>query len=456
MKTRAFLVSALLSFILVFSVSAQTDSEVKPEGGNASAEASSTACPYKVTENDNVYLQISNVKLRSEDLPLYPYFYLYGMTEGKQKYISGTHSQAGNQICENVLKPSSFEFYFDKEYQDCILNVHSDWYTGEELVAKGEQFNIAELLKWADDPQNDGKTFTLEISKGNTVELKKGEIKKNRYYYFQIVSYKVTSIDNEYKKYLYEAYKSWVTVSQEGIADKQMNFDKKNFTPETEDTPDFAELSFDNKDNSKREFLLSCKANKTVTFTVENKTGTLDTIELSTDDVIKQLNDCMQKFPNDHTKWFVKCTSKNQSEIELSFEGIRKIYRITTVTIPVTHPTRQNPRYAEKGYAPWMRIYIQREGVPCGIKKDYATPGRRSWDCNVPNDENNRFEIREGIDAHFSLQIKDADTWFYEIALPAISGITDLDFSKKVVYEDLGSDVDKDKRTKVEFEEVKE
>lgn len=449
------MVSALLSFTLVFSVSAQTDSEVKPDGGNASAEASSTACPYKVTENDNVYLQISNVKLRSDDLPLYPYFSLRGMINGEWKYITETYSQEGNQICEKVSKPSNFQIYFDKNCQDYFVNVYSKWHTGNQRVVNGVKFNVEKLLKWADDPQNKDKTFTLEISKGNTIELKKVKIEKDRYY-FQIVSYKITSIDNEYKKHLYESYPSWVTTQQEGFADKKTDFDYQKYTPAVNDTPDFANLSFEKKDKSKGEFLFSCKSNKKVKFTIANKKmGELDTIELSTDEVVKQLNDCMQKFPKDNTKWVVKCSSESQSEIELSFAGISRIYRVTTIKIPMSHPKRQLPDYAQKGKTPLLRVYIRQNDIPCGIDSEYASLSDKAWEGNPKDDKDNRFEIREGINALFSLYIKDANTVWNEVQLVEISEITDLDFSKKVIYEKLDM-LDNDKRSYVKFEEVKD
>ena len=447
MKTRAFLILVLLSFTLVFGVSAQTNSDPKPE--------EMVPCPYKVAENDNVYLQISKVRLRSDNLPLYPYFSLYGMIEGGWKRIAVTSSQEGNQICEEVPKPANFQLFINKECKECFVNVYSKWHTGDELVSRGVKFDTKELFAWADDPQTNDTPYPLEISRGNTIYLKKGEIKNDRYY-FQIVSYRITSIDNDYRKYLYESYKSWVIISLEGASDKWLYFDNKKFTPESKDTPDFADLSLEKYEKPEREFLLSCKADKKVKFTIANKMGTLDMIELSTDEVIKQLNDCMKEFPNDHTRWVVKCSSKNQSEMELSFAGIRRIYRITTVTIPATHSIRQKPRYSEKGYAPKMRIYIQQDGFPCGVNGKYARSPIRSWDCDIPNDSLNRFEIREGVNANFALQIKDKDTFLYEIFLVAISRITDLDFAQKEVYEKPGDDVDKDRRTKVEFEEVKD
>ncbi|MDO4859037.1 MAG: hypothetical protein Q4A17_13965 [Thermoguttaceae bacterium] len=447
MKTSAFLVSALLIFTLVLDVSAQTNNDAKPD--------EMVSCPYKVVENDNVYVQISKVRLRSNNLPLYPYFSLYGMIAGEWKRITTTYSQEGNQICEEVPKPANFQFYINKECKECFVNVYSKWHTEDQLVSRGVKFETKKLFDWANDSQTNDETYSLDISKGNTIYLKKGERKDDRYY-FQIVSYKITSINNDYRKYLYESYKSWMITRLEGASDKWLYFDNKKFIPAAKDTLDFAELSLEKYDKSEREFLLPCKANEKVTFTFANRMGTLDTIELSTEEVIKQFNACMQNFPDDHTKWVVKCTSRNQSEIELSFAGIRRIYRVTTVAIPVTHSIRQKPRYSEKGYAPIMRIYIQQDGLSCCVNGKYARSSIRSWDCDIPNDRLNRFEIREGVNANFALQIKDKDTKFYEIDLVGISEIKDLDFSKKVVYEKLGSDIDEDKRTKVKFEEVKD
>ena len=420
------------------------------------AEPDNAPCPYKVTKDDKIYLQLSNVKVNLKNIPLQPYFSLYQIQDSSETHYKTTSVQAGNQINEKVANPTSYQIYFDfeSEQKDYRLDVLSDW--GNKVVAKGESFNIAGLIQWVKNPVNRGKTFELEISKGNTVGLKLNTVSSERYYYFDIVSYKIKNIDEDFYKYVIASYQPWLSYPTKTdtlyVYPDPKNIDRE---PATGATPEGVKLAFDNT-VSYSELLFPCALNNTITFTIANKMGELGKIKLSAYEVRKQLNDCMKKFPEDHTKWVVKFTDDNNSEIELSFEGIRRIYRITSVSIPDGNPARENPRYKEKGYAPWMRIYIQQNGVPCGLESEYARLGRRTWEGNVPNDKYNRFEIREGTNAKFSLQIKDADTWFWEIFLLGISNIKDLDFVQGKVYEKLGKDFAPIKRTFVEFEEVKQ
>ena len=451
-RTSLTLVISLLVCILTAGAFAQTNPSVlKPADSTlevresdvqpVQSENANGQCPYKVVPGDKVYLQIKNVKLRSDNLPLYPYFRIYGKNGDNWECITQTWSQDGYQICEKVQNPARFKFYVDNTCKESFIHVYSDY--GNLLAARGIVFKTNKLIQWAKNPQNKGQKLKLNISKGNDIELKFNYVKKDRYYYFEIVSYKITKLEKQYIKYFHDSYKS------------KLILNKTEFTPEKIDIGANSVLLLTY--NNKSEALLSCKPNLKYNFTAKNSLGNIDTIELFTNEIVKQLNDCMQKYPDDHTKWVVKCVSKQKSEIELSFAGIHRIYCITTVSIPSKHSRRQDPRYIEKGYAPWMRVYIQQNGEPCGINSKYARTGRRAWDCDVPNDKYNRFRIREGINLRFSLQIKDADTWAYEIALVEISGIKDLDFAKGIIYEKIDSIMDDDdKRTKIQFEEVKE
>ncbi|MBQ3350113.1 MAG: hypothetical protein IJG38_06905 [Thermoguttaceae bacterium] len=431
--------------------SVKSEKVIEPE---QYTEPDNSPCPYKVTKDDKIYLQLSSVKIDLKNIPLQPYFSLYQIQNTGEKHFKTTSAQAGNQINKNVAYPTKYQIYFDfeSEQKDYRLDVLSDW--GDHVVAKGATFNIGRLIKWVQNPVNRGGTFELEISKGNTVGLKLNTVSSERYYYFDIVSYKITKIDEDFYKYVIASYQPWVNYSTN--TNTLYVYPKTaNREPATEATPEGVKLTFDNT-VSNSELLFSCGLNNAVTFTIANKMGEQGHIQLSAYEVRKQLNDCMKKFPEDHTKWVVKFTDGNNSEIELSLAGIRKIYRITSVSIPVGNPARDNPRYSEDGYAPWLRIYIQQNGVPCGLESEYATPGRRAWEGNIPNDKYNRFEIREGTNAKFSLQIKDADTWFYEIFLIGISDIKDLDFAQKNIFEKLSKQYAKEKRAVIEFEEVKQ
>lgn len=427
-----------------------------PEETTPTEVPAESACLYKVTNNDKVYFQISKVNLRSDNLPLKPFFRVYGKNGTEWKKVSETSSQDGNQICNDVQKPSSFRFYIDKGYQDYKIDVHSKLFKDDNIaIAQGTPFNVEQLLKWTEHPYNRGRTYYLTISNGNLIGLKNVEINQGQYYY-EIVSYKLTSVDDSYKKHFYESYDLWVETKQENAVVIKFNYDKddKIFKPATPNASDHAELFLNNYDKNKRDFLLSCAADIKISFSFANDKGILDSIELSSDDIVKQLNDCMKRHPDNHSQWVVKCVSKQNSEIELCFNGIQRIYRVTTVSIPLGHSTRNLKDY--EGKAPEIRVYIQQNGDPCGISSQYATTGRRSWDCDIPNNNKNRFQIREGISARFSLQIKDP-VWFSEKALVDISGIKDLDFAKGEVYEKLDPRMDDDeKRTRIQFEEVKE
>lgn len=411
------------------------DSTVTPTDSEEAApteEPEESSRPYKVTNNDNVYLQISKVNLRSDNLPLKPFFQIYAKDGGEWKRVSDTWSQDGNQICKDVQKPSSFKFYIDKAYEDYKIDVHSKWFKDDNLpVAQGTPFNVEQLLKWTDHPYNRGRTFYLKISNGNVVGLKNVEIKQERYYY-EIVSYEITSIDDNYKKYFYESYESWVETKQEDVVVNKHKYYKgdKTFKPAAQNAPDHAEMFLNNYEKNKREVLLSCAANKKVSFSFANDKGALDSIELSTNDIVKQLNDCMKKYPDDYTKWVVKGSSKQNSDIELCFGGIQRKYRPVRILIPKGNPIRSKTKYA-KGDAPKFRFYIERDGQSV----EWYQWGKKGWD--ISNDENDYFEIREGIPNKYSIRLYDHDTFWFtpQLHLTDFSEITDLDFKKGVVTE---------------------
>ena len=467
-RTSLTLVISLLVCIMTTGAFAQTNPSVlKPEDStleprendvqSAPLVVNQPACSpgipnrYKVVPDDKVYLQISNVKLRADNLPINPFFRIFGGNGKNWMYITQTYSQAGNQICEKVAKPSNFQFFIDSTYQDCFINVFSKLHTGDQLVARGVSFKTAPLIQWA-IPQNIGKTYPnpLVISKGNTIKLKFISVANNNTrYYFEIISYEITSLEKSFVESIQNSYNSF---------EPKLNFNGKEYSPEScvINSKSLPMLSFTNK---KPEVLLSCNLNGTYTFSVKNNQGLIDTIVLPTNEITKQLNDCIKRYPEDYKKWIVKCVSKHNSELELSFAGIRRVYCVTTVKIPKIHDKHEFNRYAEKGYSPWLRVYIRQNALPCGIKSDYAKSGIRAWNCDFPNDENNRFLIREGVKSRFSLQICDADTWAYEISLVEITGLTDLDFKKGIIYEEpvteeYGYNVDS--LTRIQVEEVKE
>ena len=445
-RTSLTLVISLLVCTLTAGTFAQTlppeDStlEARPSDLQSSAQAENAngQCAYRVTPNDKVYLQINNVKLRSDDLPqvnnlpLDPYFYVYGKSGEDWKYISGTSSQAGKQVCEKVPYPSRFQFYIDNTYQECFINVYSDY--GNRLVARGVKINVNPLLNWAKNPNRKANdTFKLDISNGNTIDLKFDYVTKNRYYYFEIVSYAITSINRP-----------------------KVKFNDKEYLPDSVVTnaKSVQTLSFNSKES---EFLATCRPNRVYTFPIVNDQGIIDTIKLPTNEIVKQLNECMKKYPKDYKKWVVKCVSKHNSELELGFSGIRRVYGVTTVNFPRIHGKHEYDRYAEKGYSPWLRVYVRKNGIPCGINSNYAKSGQRSWNCDFPEGKDNRFVIREGIKARYSIQICDADTWMYEISLVEITGIKDLDFTKGIISEKPATEYEtEEKLAKIYFEEIEE
>lgn len=391
-RTSLTLVFSLLVCTLTVCAFAQNSQVLPPEDSTlearpsdlqpAQAENANGQCPYKVVSGDKVYLQIKNVKLRSDNLPLYPYFNVYGKNGDDLKKISGTWSQDGNQICEKVEKPSSFLFYFDNTYQDYSIDVHSKWHKDDQLVAKGVTFNSAPLIQWAKNPQNAGKIYPtpLEISKGNTITIKFDYSKKDRYYYFEIVSYKITNIDNEYKKYLYEAYQTWLVTKQEGVEDKWLYYYKgdKVFNPSSGNAQDYAEIAQNRYNKEQRELLFPCAEGNNVKFlfSFNGKEYCLDTVNLTTEDVIKQLNECIQKYPDDPTKWAVKCVSKQKSEIELNFAGgLEKKTEGGTKDSVKSEKVKEPEQYTEPDNSPCPykvtkddKIYLQLSSVKIDLK----------------------------------------------------------------------------------------
>ncbi len=432
-RTSLTMVISLLVCILTTGAFAQTNPSVlKPEDSTLEARPSDLQpaqvgnangqCAYKVVPGDKVYLQIKNVKLRSDNLPLYPYFYVFGMKDGSGVLVRKTSSQEGYQICTKVPIPSRFLLYFDNTYDEHFINVYSDY--GDQLVARGVKFKTKALLNWAKNTQNAGKIYPnpLEISKGNTIKLKFDYSKKDRYYYFEIVSYEITNLDKQYVKYLHDSYKT------------KLSLNSTEFTPEKIDigSNSVPLLTF----NNKSEVLLSCKPNLKYVFTAKNSLGVIDTIELFTNEVVKQLNDCMQKYPYDRTKWVVKCVSKQKSEIELSFAGIPRHYILDAIVIPRGNPIQADPVYGN-GYAPKYYIEI--------IKKGETKP-KKYWDqsqgwivkLNIPEP----IIVREGMGEEFTIKI---ENWFTPPNSPhkgnkpiyTFLNIRDTDLKKRVLVQKL-------------------
>ena len=378
--------------------------------------------------------------MRSDNLPLYPYFRIYGKNGDNWERIAQTWSQDGYQICEKVQNPARFLFYIDKTYQEFYIDVHSKWHYGDQLVAKGISVNAANLLKWADDSQNKDKTYKLEISKGNTIELKFDYVKKDRYYYFEIVSYKITNLDNEYKKYLYEAYQTWLLTKQNGVEDKCLYYKKgdKVFSPATANAPDYADIAQNRYNKEQRELLFSCTEGNNVKFmfSFDSKKYSLDTVELTTEEVVKQLNDCMKKYPKDHTKWIVKSVSKKNSEIILSFAGIPRKYILDAIVIPPGNPIQADPVYGN-GYAPKYYIEITKKG---DMKSKSYKDNSQGWivKLNIPEP----VIVREGMGEEYSIKI---ENWFTPPYSPlkgnkpiyTFRSIKDTDLKKRTLVQEL-------------------
>ncbi len=405
--------------------SVKSEKVIEPE---QYTEPDNSPCPYKVTKDDKIYLQLSSVKIDLKNIPLQPYFSLYQIQNTGEKHFKTTSAQAGNQINKNVAYPTKYQIYFDfeSEQKDYRLDVLSDW--GDHVVAKGATFNIGRLIKWVQNPVNRGGTFELEISKGNTVGLKLNTVSSERYYYFDIVSYKITKIDEDFYKYVIASYQPWVNYSTN--TNTLYVYPKTaNREPATEATQEGVKLTFDNT-VSNSELLFSCGLNNAVTFTIANKMGEQGQIQLSAYEVRKQLNGCMKKFPEDHTKWVVKFTDSNNSEIELSFEGIQRKYRPVRIVIPKGNPIRSKSKYAN-GDAPKFRFYIERDGQSV----EWYQWDKKGWD--ISNDEDDDFEVREGLSNKYSIRIYDYDTYLFtsQLHLTDISDISDLDLKKGKVTE---------------------
>ena len=434
-RTSLTLVISLLVCSLTAGAFAQTNPSVLKPGDStlearpsdvqlAQAENANGQCPYKVVPGDKVYLQIKNVKLRSDNLPLYPYFYVYGKNGDNWEYIYGTSSQDGNQICNPVKYPSKFQIRLDSTYQECFINVFSKRYTGDKLVARGTVFKTDKLIEWAKKPDNKGKIYKepLEISKGNTIRLKYDYSKSDRYYYFEIVSYKITNLDKQYIKYLHDYYET------------KLFLNSAKFIPDKIDigSNSVPILTF----NNKSETLLSCKSNLKYVFTAKNSLGIIDTIELSTNDIIKQLNDCMQKYPYDRTKWVVKCVSKQKSEIEFGFAGIPRRYILDSIVIPPGNPIQADPTYGN-GYAPKYYIEITKKG---DLKSKKYKDESQGWIVKLSIPE--PIVVREGMGEEYTIKI---EHWFDPPKSPlkgnkyiyTFLNIRDTDFKKRVLIQKL-------------------
>ncbi|MDO4629393.1 MAG: hypothetical protein Q4C70_09440 [Planctomycetia bacterium] len=428
-----------IGYSVVYAEESLTENAVKNTTKSINSvthNLSDSKCEYKIQKNDKVYVQVTDYRLSRTNMTLKPYFYLYHHVNGKAEIYCKTGSRDGKQFNHQVDSPKKYTLRFPRsEKMDFSLDVLSDW--GNQVAVKGKNFSAESLFEWTNSKQNKD-VFTLEISEGNKINLKFIE-KDEEEYIFQVVSYSFEQIEKSYLDFVKDKYPLQLILK-----------DGENELL-THEFPD-GQLSATINNSDILEILLENESTPEILFQFVNDSGEVASVQCSVEKIFADFNAKMQQNPEDKTTWTTTISDKKTGNtITLKFAGIQKIYAIKSINIPTGFSKRDLPRYAEKGYAPKIRVYVYMNGKSCGIDKDYAATGIRAWSATFPEGEKNRFEIREGIDSAFSISIRDADTMFYEIFLLDISNICDLAF-RDTIFENETTFSNRESAVKIDFQ----
>lgn len=414
MKKLLFLALVMILANFVFAQDA-------PQSEVPVAQVPAPVCPYQVNEKDNVYFQITgyNLKPKSVNLTLLPYFRLYEqVAEKAPALVRQTYAHAGTQHEKAIAKPSNYQIWLE-DNKTYSIDMLSDW--GNEIVCKGTiNFPSNPLIVWAKNPANNGKKYHLSVSKGNSVELE-FKFEKKGFYYFEIAGYDFDTIDETFYEFLEKNYYTKITVNE----------NNKNLLTKPIGT---GSLNVTFTQPKELEFLLPYKTRVYCEFTIQNKMGILCTIKVKVDDIFKSLSEAMNANPTNCSMWIVPVKDDNGNDIILKFAGIQRLYMLKNVTIPTNNSIHVLPRYANNAATPCFRVYLDENGKSLG-KTD---ADKKVWLLDFPQKSDNKFEVREGTGATYTIHIKDIDTWFQETHILDIGDLKDLDL-KRVIIEDVGS-----------------
>ena len=152
--------------------------------------------------------------------------------------------------------------------------------------------------------------------------------------------------------------------------------------------------------------------------------------------IFTALDDNIKENPNDTTKWQFILKLSNGVEVTFRFRGIQRIYAIKSIDIPPESPLRY--KNSNQTNAPVLLIYIRgRDGNCVSWKngnpwfRDPFIKAPKGWSSQLATTGNrNRFIIREGIGAEYSINVfdEDGDDWAYDAPIVDFTEIPDYEF----------------------------
>ena len=382
-----------------------------------------------VTEDDVVFFRLESYDLTKVNLPICPYFSVYEWDGAKRgNRVCCTGSKEKFAITPKVENPSNYKISIPKDAgKSYVFYIFSNYDWDNEIVA-GNPIASETFMDW-NDPN---RSYELEISPGNKIVLR-FERENNNYLYYQIESFAIAKPSDSYLERLKDTYQMQVRYShiQKNKEQDVGSFRLRNFDLRIEDIP----VDFEYKTDFTIEFF-----NKTL--------GTLATFSFNA----KTLYDNLKKGNEE----YILKNDKQNVQCKLLFNGIRRVYRIKTLDIPPTAPIRAKQRPLLAGEDPKLYVWVQENGRYIGKNQKYALPGiRRAWSVDFPDEEGNRFVIREGTNHTYAIHIEDHSPWFDSPMVANFIQLTFQSFKNEVIIENATPMLANGRRIRVLVEEVK-
>ncbi len=415
-----FFAIAFISLV-TFGFSIYAEDEVKNNAPNPAFKS--------VTENDIVFFRLESYDLTKVNLPICPYFSVYewdGVKRGNRICCTGSNEKFA--ITPKVDKPSNYKISIPKDPGKSYVFYVFSSYDWDNEVVTGNPVASATFMNWNDV----SKSYELEISPGNKIVLRFEKENKDNLCY-QIESFQISKPSDSYLERLKDTYQMQVRFSHIQKKDEQVvgSFRLRNLDLRIEDIP----VDFEYKTDFTIEFF-----NRTL--------GTLATFTFNA----KTLYDNLKK---GNEEYVLKNDNENV-QCKLLFNGIRRVYRIKTIDVPRTAPIRAKQRPLLAGEDPKLCVWVQENGRYIGKNQKYALPEiRRAWSVDFPDEEGNRFVIREGTNHSYAIHIEDYSPWFDSPMVANFIQLTFQSFKDKIIVESTGPMVANDRKIRVFVEEVK-
>ena len=195
------------------------------------------------------------------------------------------------------------------------------------------------------------------------------------------------------------------------------------------------------KNPEKAEYLIQFSSPKTYAFVFRQSSGKekgtiLGQVGITKDDR-KKLQALIDESPDSPKKWVLQLNGMQTegkvpfaSKIELAFAGVSRHYELKNITIPDT----SNLRYKRDakdwlGNHPTLRFYIYDDNNKPLLLNKKLTAAQKGWSHNFSSDKKyNIFEVREGIGASYHIDLRDANTAFFEMSLDEVPDVKAEEF----------------------------